>query len=332
MTAASEPWSVPIAAVSATDAAELADRAFGLDASATTLASERDQNFALTCADGGRYVLKLTHPAEPRSFTLWQTAALLHAARRDPALPLPQLVAARDGAAHADIEVGGVRRIARVMTLLPGIPLWRANPHPGQHEAIGCALARLHQALDTLDCEPAPIDLLWDLRRAPRLGDLLPHITDDAERATVAQVLDELERHTLPSLARLPTQALHNDFQPWNLLVDETESACITGIIDFGDMVAAPRIMDLAVACAYHLADAPATTPLADIAAITQGYESRLPLASAERALLLPLVAGRLAMTLAITSWRARLHPDNASYILRNAGAARTGLGRLARH
>jgi Ser/Thr protein kinase RdoA (MazF antagonist) len=327
---ANDPWTAPLAPVDAALAAGIAACHFGLTATATPLVSERDHNFELRDGDGRRYVLKLTHPAEPQASTHFQTRAMVAAAARDPALPIPQLLPAADGRAWAEVELAGARRIARIMTLLPGLPLWRVPLEgPAQHRAIGAALARLHLALAAIDCNGAPADLLWDLRRAPLLHELLPRIADGTCRSAVGGVLQRLAAAVLPALAQLPAQAVHNDFQPWNLLVDEADPTRITGIIDFGDAVAAPPVMDLAVACAYHVADAPTAAPLTDLQAVVQGYESLRPLTPEERSLLLPLTAGRMAMTLAITSWRATLHPDNAAYILRNAGAAWTGLQRL---
>lgn len=315
-------WSAAAEAVTPDAAADITRRSFGIAARATALASERDHNFAIETEAGERWVLKLTHPAERREFTLWQTEALTQAARRSPGLPLPRLGPATDGRPWAEVVAtpGAAPRIARLMTLLPGVPLHRAPPHPRQRAAIGAALACLHGSLAELDTAPAPSDLLWDLRRAPKLRVYLPNLADAALRSQVAATFDRLERDTLPALARLPVQAIHNDFQPWNLLVDAADAGRISGIIDFGDMVAAPPVMDLAVACAYHVGD---------IEAVIAGYESLRPLSAAEQALVMPLVAGRLAMTLAITAWRAGLHPENATYILRNAAAARTGLEQI---
>ena len=48
-------------------AARLAQELYGLDAAASTLPSERDQNFLLTTAAGDRYVLKIANAAENRA-------------------------------------------------------------------------------------------------------------------------------------------------------------------------------------------------------------------------------------------------------------------------
>jgi Ser/Thr protein kinase RdoA (MazF antagonist) len=329
---AHDAWTAAVAAVTTAAAEQIAARDFGLRVTATALVSERDQNFSLQEASGRRCVLKLTHPAENRAYTRWQTEALLTIAAGDPALPVPRLASTGKGAAFAEVvtSAGAAPRIARVMSFLPGLSLHRAPADRHPHPAIGSALARLQLALAPLAADAAPRDMLWDLRRAPLLREYLPHIADTGKRTIVSAVLDRLAAQTLPALAQLPAQAIHNDFQPWNLLVDEADASRISGIIDFGDMVCAPPVMDLAVACAYHVADAPAGQPLADVAAIVSGYAAVRPLPAAERDLLPGLIAGRLAMTLAITNWRAALHPDNAAYILRNAGVAWTGLERLA--
>ncbi|MEE4417602.1 phosphotransferase, partial [Klebsiella pneumoniae] len=70
-------------------------------------------------------------------------------------------------------------------------------------------------------------------------------------RKLVSDVLAEFAR-TVPGVrSSLKTQIIHNDFNLHNILVDPAEPLEIAGIIDFGDMVFAPRVNDLAVALAY---------------------------------------------------------------------------------
>jgi Ser/Thr protein kinase RdoA (MazF antagonist) len=102
----------------------------------------------------------------------------------------------------------------------------------------------------------------------------------------------------------------------------------VTALIDFGDSLAAPLIQDLAVCAAYHF-DAEADDPFTDARLLTAAYEAILPLTDQERDLIPILIVGRAVMTVLITAWRSRLHPDNADYILRNAGRSIAALNRL---
>jgi Ser/Thr protein kinase RdoA (MazF antagonist) len=127
-------------------------------------------------------------------------------------------------------------------------------------------------------------------------------------------------------MANLPRQVIHNDVNPYNVLVDKTNGE-ITGIIDFGDLILAPRINDLAIALSYHVGKADGARL---VRAGLAGFRRHVQLTEAEMACLGTLVRIRLAMTVAITEWRSALRPDHAAYIKRNQPAAIAGLRRLA--
>ena len=59
----------------------------------------------------------------------------------------------------------------------------------------------------------------------------------------------------LPRLAALRAQVIHNDYHLYNVLVAPDDQArIVTGIIDFGDMVHAPLVGEVATAAAFHMA------------------------------------------------------------------------------
>jgi Ser/Thr protein kinase RdoA (MazF antagonist) len=59
-------------------------------------------------------------------------------------------------------------------------------------------------------------------------------------------------------------------------------------------------------------------------------YHSHNPLEPAEIRLVPSLMAVRQAITIAITNWRASMHPDNRRYIVRNQASVLAGLRKLA--
>jgi len=63
---------------------------------------------------------------------------------------------------------------------------------------------------------------------------------------------------------------------------------------------------------------------------ITAAYHAVYPLSHEEIALVPDLMAVRQALSLAISSWRAALHPDEAPYILRSHDTVSENLRRLA--
>src|ERR687891_80385 len=85
-------------ALTPTQAAELAQELYGLDATARLLVSERDQNFVLDAADGSRWVLKISNAAEDARVIDMEVAAVDHVAAMDSGLPVPRARPSRKGA------------------------------------------------------------------------------------------------------------------------------------------------------------------------------------------------------------------------------------------
>jgi len=314
--------------VSITDADRIAQRVFGLSATITRLSSERDSNFHLRVDDTAHFVLKISHPAEDPLVTAFQTDALQHIAARDPDLPVPRVYPARDGAtAWTFVRPHEAPRIVRVLSYLRGEPLHRMPASAAQRRNLGAALARLGRALHGFQHPGAHHELIWDIQHAGQTRALLGHIPDPRQRALALRFLDNFDTRARPRLASLRAQVIHNDLNPHNVLVCAQNPEQVAGIIDFGDMVHAPLINDLAVAAAYH----PVETgpPLVAMADLIAGYNAVAALTEPEIEVLFDLIAARMVVSVAISGWRAARHPENRDYILRNNRLAWTGLERF---
>src|SRR5688572_13643523 len=91
-------------AFSADEAAAVARSTYGVTGTARPLVSERDQNFAISAADGSSWVLKISNAAEDRGVVEMEVAAVARIAAVDPELPVPMARATLDGDAIASIE------------------------------------------------------------------------------------------------------------------------------------------------------------------------------------------------------------------------------------
>lgn len=315
----------PPASLSTAAAEALALDVYGLAAQARPLVSERDQNFHLRARDGAEYVLKITNAAEDPAVAEMQTLALRHVAAADPGAVVQRVVPTASGALSAVLPGPTGDQIVRLMTFLPGVMLHRAASTPAQRRSLGAAHARLTLALQGFSHPAQDHVLLWDLKQAPSLRRLLPFVGDAGRRALAEAALDRFEARVAPILPGLPAQVVHNDLNPHNVVVDPDDTDRVCGILDFGDMVATPRVCDTAIAASYQLAHG--LEALCDYVA---AYHAALPLAPAELETLYDLVAMRMATSVLISEWRAGRYPENAEYILRNHPAAVTGLERLA--
>jgi len=313
------------------EAVALAHKHFGASGSFAPLASERDQNFHISAQSGQEFILKIANPAEDPAVTDLQTQILLHIAKVEPLLPVQRMVQTKSGAyqVRAALADGTVRTV-RLVTCLPGLALHKSSPSRLQRENLGRALAQLDLSLKGFNHAAAQRQLLWHLSEALNVRDRLIYVSDSETRELAAQSLENFEQIAAPVLDALPQQVIHCDFNPHNVLADSSNRNRISGILDFGDALSAPRINDVAIAASYHLTSE--HDPLAKAAEVVRGYHSHSPIDEKEFEILPVLMGARVAMTVAITSWRAELYPENRDYILRNAPSARAGLRALARH
>lgn len=315
--------------VSLVDAAALAARFREGIVSVRALVGERDKNFHVVDKHGDAFVLKVLHFAEDVQVVDLQTSALIHACRIDPALPIPRVIPPMNGEADALVWRTGAYpdRQVRMLSYLPGKPLYLAAPHARQRMDIGRWLARLDLALRDFTHPAQDHELLWNLERVLRVRPLLDTVEDPTLRRLSESFVQHFEDQVVPALAGLRRQPIHNDLNPHNALVADDDACRLTGIIDFGDMLAGPLVQEVSTAAAYQIQ--PAGCPMAGPADLVHGYHRELPLSDAELALIPDLITARLVLTIAITSWRAAQHPDNAPYILRNRRKSDMGLLRL---
>ncbi|WP_017905241.1 phosphotransferase [Pseudomonas asplenii] len=313
------------ARVSDDQAAALAARLYGLDCSARLLAGERDLNFHLTCDDGRQLLLKVSNPAEDPNVADFQNRALRHIQACDPDLPVQRILASSQGALQTAVSVDGQQVLVRLFSFVEGVVLCHvAEPGEAFRQGLGTHLARLGLALRGFFHPAAGHELLWDLKHAQRLTAMTGLIGDSETRELVRRFLGHFERFALPRLPSLRAQVIHNDLNLHNVIVDAQPPHELRNILDFGDMVHAPLINDLAVGAAYQLG---ATgNPLERALPFIAAYHRVCPLEPREQEILFDLIATRLVLTLVITNWRASLYPRNRAYILRNAPSALSAL------
>jgi hydroxylysine kinase len=315
--------------LSLAEAADVAARLYGIAATAELLTSERDENFRLLAADGTAYLLKISNPSEEDDVVDLQTACLDHIARVDPAQPVPRVLRNLSGAAGDHIFLSDGRRCAvRLLTYLDGVPARSMPRSSAQRMAFGRQLAELDVALRDFTHPAASHDLLWNVARADRLEHLVDEITGDERRKIVRHFMDGFVRDLLPRLAAMRSQVIHNDYHLYNVLVAEDDPDRVTGIIDFGDMIHAPLVGEVATGAAYMMAGT--SDPLAAAAEFVGAYHARLPLRAEEQEIVTDLVAIRHLITVLITEWRSRRYPENYTYIMRHNPGAWDGLNLMA--
>lgn len=299
------------------EAQALVQQHFALAAVARPLLSERDQNFHLKAADGRQFVLKIANAAETPSFTRFQIEGLLHIGRQNTGsgslINSPDILPAVGGESHIKLTLGGASHVVRIVSYLPGVPLSEVTLSATLSRNLGAYLAHLGQALADFDYPVADEGLLWDMKSALKLRDLLPFVADPGLAEQIAACLSDFEDIALPQFDTLRSQVIHNDFNPDNVLIDPDDLCRPVGVIDFGDMHRSPLIIDLAVAASYLRTVN--GDPLQHIVQFVAGYHEVTPLDKAETDLLFTLILTRLCATISILSWRQALRGADDLYL-----------------
>lgn len=316
------------AAVGPTEAERIAREVYGLEGRAEWLWGEKDSNYRLSLPDGTERLLKILSPAEDPSVTAMHARALMHLEAADPGIPVQRVIRTRDGAPDRRVEVeAGGERTVRMVSFLEGLSQRGRPRSPAQRRAIGRMMGRMQTALEGFEDPALSHPIAWDMTHACGLRDTLDGVEDPARRDRVARILDAHEARILSRLGDLPAQAIHNDFNPDNILIHPVDLDRVAGVIDFGDIVRAPVLFDVAVAVCYQMEALDDPVPAA--CEFLEGYAEHRTLSPLELSLLPTAVTTRLALRVLIPSWRARLLPDQQARLRANLPTVWAQLDRL---
>jgi 4-aminobutyrate aminotransferase-like enzyme/Ser/Thr protein kinase RdoA (MazF antagonist) len=317
------------AVLSVAEAERITRDLYGLAVSARALSGERDANFHVRTADQRDYVLKIIDARSSAETTDCQIRVLRHLAEQDPGLPVPRLFPTLAAEDCGRIDLNGSIYATTLTSFLPGRLLAEIGaPGAPLLGAVGAALGRLDRALQGFFHPTLAQHLAWDVRRLPELVEFAPHIGSERVRRQVEHVAAAI-KDKLPGLRGHRSQAIHGDGHGSNILVDR-ESMAVTGILDFGDMIHAPLILEPAVAMAELV--------MADVVdfdasgAVLRGYAESQVLEPRDIEVLADLVAARQAVMILVHAWRSHHHDHGVRAIDRPARRAVESLDWLLAH
>ncbi len=305
--------------------AQAVRRHWGLDAKLTGLDGEYDLNFLVRATNGQDYILKVMHAGCDVSLVDLQIKALAHIASAAPGLPFPKVIPALDDHLLPEInDQSGQPRLVWLQEKLPGRTYAKAAP---KSEDLILKLGRVLGATDRALQGFAHDSLQrqgfkWDLTQAGWIADKLDAIADPSRQTLLSDIVQSFNA-IAGQLAALPSQAIHNDANDYNILVEGelSERRSISGLIDLGDMCSAPRICDLAIAGAYVVLDHP--KPERALGALVRGYHAANRLQAEEVDLIWPLLRMRLAVSVVNSTLMAAENPDDPYVTVSQAPAWR---------
>ena len=164
------------------EAVRLARDLYGLEASATPLPGEHDNNFHLVTRDGRAFVLKIMHPSREQSFIDMQVRALQHLAGTFAAAPASRVVPTTNGHPFTSVSANdndndGSIRFVWLLTFVRGTVLAHARPQSLELlQSEGRLLGEIDKALADFYHPAALRELKWDSSRAIWIREFIPHV------------------------------------------------------------------------------------------------------------------------------------------------------------
>jgi len=283
---------------------EVAEKFFKKSGDIEVLAGERNPNFLVTTS-AGKFVLKIHSGEEVSQIQIQESA--LSALEQLAKFQTPKTIPAASGELLVDIGEG---KFARMLTWIDG-DLWSQSKdiEENNEAQLGRLIATVDSQLATVDCTNFRTTLDqpfgWNALQANELVTDIALIKDPELRDQVSTIFDRIASKTLAKVLALPHQLIHNDANDNNVVVF---NGSVSGLIDFGDLIYAPRVCGLAVGCAYQL---DANDPVASIYAIVRGYHEVSALSPAELEVLFDLICLRVATSVVMAHKQLAADPDN---------------------
>ena len=295
---------------------------YGLKGDISPLVSFEDQN-ALIKTSGETYVFKIANQKWTHEFLQMQTNVLGYLKERAPELVFPEIVKTFQGQSITYVDGFGIR----LLTYLEGDLYTHTPKSPELYQDIGRFMGQFSAAMVNYSAEVEEgSDELWKLDNVMACKDYLSEVIDADAKDRIARLFEVYEEKILPKLPGLRKAVIHGDANEQNILVAPDNPKKVSGLIDFGEMQWASQVNDLAITLAYSLLGEDDIAMASE--KIIEGYDNEFKLLNEEREILYYLMAMRLVTNITMTSYAARLFPENV-YILIAQKPARALLKKL---
>lgn len=283
-----------------------------------SLGGELDTNVWVKDKDGHEYTIKRSFCTDPTEIR-WQYPVLDHLKSRLYQIHVPSLVQTIDSTSDIVEPYGEGWTVIRLAHWVPGEVI-AAVPQasPKLLRGWGHLAADTVLALSDYDISTVPRTHYWDVRNSiDAIESSLDYVHDSEKRQSVEQLLQG-SREAILAFSALPQQVVHQDLNDFNVIVDGLSGdPRISGLLDIGDTIVAPRLAELTVAGAYSMLRQ--TNPFAALEAVIEGYADVIPVTDEEHQIVQKLAALRLCVN--ATTWTKRFAIDGAEYGQRRMAA-----------
>ena len=283
---------------------------YGIQGSVARLPGE-NLNYLVSSMDGGRFVFKVVDDDMPPAIVVMENEIIEHAISRGLGLSLPRILKNRGGNIETRIKIRrNTKNRSRLIEFISGNLLDdMSDISLKTRKNLGISLAEFDLVMQDFDHAAAHRNHRWNLAEAGQHRPKLALIEEPARRELLGWAFDLWANGAKPRLSELPHQIIHGDAHGENILMSGNR---LVGLVDFGDCCFNPTICELGVCLHYMMMGRDQPEQIA--IDIVSAYHGIRPLSREECAVILPLICGRLAVTVSVAAERRRIDPSHPNW------------------
>ena len=271
--------------------------------SLTLLNSERDRNFLLILNKKKKYVLKISNTEESKSLLNLQDYVIDRLGKR---LSLKKYIPKK---IHSSIKVyldlKKRKCFVRILTYLDGKMYASVKKNSYLEKSLGLLLGNLSKELQNLIQPSALRKFEWDPSNIRWISKDLKFFKGK-NKAIIIKNLKEHNQFVFKNIDNLRFSLTHGDANNYNLVVNKNH---VSGLLDYGDMIYAPTINDLAISLSYALMNN--DNIYESLKDIIISYHKIFNINFDEIFSLMTLVKARLTITVVMAEKQRKKFPNN---------------------
>ena len=267
------------------------------------LNSERDKNFLLRVNNKPSYVIKISNPSELKNLLNLQDFILDNLKKRN---SINKFIPKR---IHTSIKLYKDQYnrscYVRILSFIEGKMYALVNSNKNLEYSLGSLLGNLSKELQNLNhinafrkFEWDPANISWVKKRV--------NVFKGHKKIIIKNNLKEYNLFIKKNINNLRFSLTHGDANNYNLVV---KNNLISGLLDYGDMIYAPTINDLAVSLAYVLMNK--EDLYSSLKNVVISYHKVFPITFDEIFSLITLVKARLTITVVMAEKQRKKFPNN---------------------
>ena len=277
------------------------------------LDSERDKNYLVTLDNKKKYIIKISNALEEKKIIELQDYVLSSLNKR-PSINkiIPKII-------HNKIksykDQNNSKCYVRILSFIEGKVFANSKNSIELEISLGTYIGLLSKELKNLGHPSAFRKFEWD----PSSIEWLQNYTDLftlKKKNIIKKNITEFKQFVKMNKNNLRYSLTHGDLNNYNLVVSKKD---IVGLLDYGDMIFAPTINDLAICLSYALMKR--QNLYYSLKNIIVSYHEIFPITYDETYSLISLVKSRLTITVVMAEKQIKKFPKNKYLIISKKSA-----------